>query len=230
MKRRSLISIFERFATEHALQDERERKTLHASPSGEFISGAPDKSVIPQKAIFENEQVRVSTTSVPKGTDWSAPHDGRDRIVVLLDQINPLAQTNEEDSSSSAWRVTRIPANSDINVPNNSDQTKILMILEFKDTAVEESISLRSRSSLHDFNCRLHVQVSCPIFRQAVTHTRERCLLRSGHLLVEIETMFRVLRSHRFSINRLKLRRYLSTRYETLPPKLEVSFSVTRVP
>ena len=131
MKRHSLISIFERLATEHASKVERERKTLHASPSG-VISGASDKYVIPQKAIFENKQVRVSTTSLPKGTDWSAPHDGRDRIAVLLDQINPLAQTNEEGSSSSAWRVTRIPANSDINVPNNSGQTKNLMILEFK--------------------------------------------------------------------------------------------------
>jgi len=117
------------------LKVERERKTLHASPSG-VISGASNKSAIPQKAIFENEQVRVSTTSISKGTDWSAPHDGRDRVVVLLGQINQLAETNEKDSSSSAWRVTRIPANSDINVPNNSDQTKILMILEFKDTGV----------------------------------------------------------------------------------------------
>jgi len=115
------------------LKVERERKTLHASPSGAVISGTPDKSVISQKAIFENEQVRVSTTSVPKGSDWSAPHDRRDRVVVLLDKINPSAETNEKDSSSSAWHVTRIPANSDINVPNNSDQTKILMILEFKD-------------------------------------------------------------------------------------------------
>jgi len=150
MKRHSLISLFERLETQHALKLERERKTLHASPSGAVISGAPDKNVILQKAIFENEQVRVSTTSVPKGSEWSTPHDGRDRVVVLLDQINPLAQTNEADSCSSAWRVTQIPANSDINVPNNSGQTKNLMILEFKDTAVEESISkLRSRSSLH---------------------------------------------------------------------------------
>jgi hypothetical protein len=132
MKRHSLISIIERLETEHALKAERERKDFHASPNGEFISGVPDKNGTREKGIFENEQVRVSTTSVPKGTDWSAPHDGRDRIVVLLDQINPLAQTNEADSSSSAWRVTRIPANSDINVPNNSGQTKILMILEFK--------------------------------------------------------------------------------------------------
>jgi len=150
MKRHSLISIIERLETEHASKVERERKTLHGSPSGAVISGAPDKSVIPQKAIFENEQVRVSTTSVPKGTDWSAPHDGRDRVVVLLDKINQVAETNKKNSSSSALKVTWIPANSDVNVPNNSDQTKILMILEFKDTVVEESISkLRSRSSLH---------------------------------------------------------------------------------
>jgi hypothetical protein len=132
MKRHSLISIIERLETEHALKAERERKDFHASPNGEFISGVPNKNGTREKGIFENEQVRVSTTSVPKGTDWSAPHDGRDRIVVLLDQINPLVQTNEADSSSSTWRVTRIPANSDINVPNNSGQTKILMILEFK--------------------------------------------------------------------------------------------------
>ena len=80
-----------------------------------------------------------------------------------------------------------------------------------------------------DFNCRLHVQVSCPIFHQAVTHTRERCLLCSRHLPVEVETMFRVLRSHYRSISRLKLRRYLSTRFATVPPKLEVNFKVTHV-
>ena len=135
----SLISIFERLATEHALKVERERKTLHASPSG-VISGASDKSVIAQKAIFENEQVRVSTTSIPKGSDWSAPHDGRDRVVVLLDKVNQVAETNEKNSSSSAWKVTWIPANSDVNVPNNSDRTNNLMILEFKDRAAEQAV------------------------------------------------------------------------------------------
>ena len=104
---------------------------MPASPSG-VISSASDKSVIALKAIFENEQVRVSTTSIPKGSDWSAPHDGRDRVVVLLDKVNQVAETNEKDSSSSAWKVTWIPANSDVNVPNDSGQTKNLMILEFK--------------------------------------------------------------------------------------------------
>jgi len=139
MKRHSLISIIERLQTEHALKAERERKDFHASLNGAVISGAPDKNGIPQKSIFENEQVRVSTTYIPKGTDWSTPHDGRDRVVVLLDEINKVAETNETDSSFSAWRTTWIPANRDVNATNKSDQTKNLMILEFKDTAVEEA-------------------------------------------------------------------------------------------
>ena len=138
MKRHSLISIFERIEMEHALKVERERKDFYASPNGAVISGAPDKKGMPQKGIFENEQVRVSTMSVPKGTDWSPPHDGRDRVVVLLDKVNQAAETNEEESFSSAWRVTFIPANSDVTVPNKSGQTKNLMILEFKDAAGEQ--------------------------------------------------------------------------------------------
>src|SRR6476620_11803122 len=108
-------------------------------PAG-VIAGTPDKSVISQKAIFENEQVRVSTTSVPKGSDWSSPHEWRYRVVVLLDKVNQIAETNEKDSSSSAWKVTGIPANSDVNVRNKSDQTKNLMILEFKERAAEQAV------------------------------------------------------------------------------------------
>ena len=146
MKRRSLISVFERLQTEHALKVERERKTLHGSPSGAVISGAPDESVIPQKAIFENEQVRVSTTSVSKGSDWSAPHDGRDRVVVFVDKVNQVAETNKKNSSSCAWKVTSIPANSDVNVRNKSDQTKNLMILEFKERAAEQQEVVRTEA------------------------------------------------------------------------------------
>jgi hypothetical protein len=142
MKRHSLISIIERLETEHALKTERERKDFHPSLNGAVISDAPDDNGIPQKSIFENEQVRVSTTSIPKGTDWSAPHDGRDRVVVLLDKTSQVAETNEKDSfSSSAWRVTWIPADSDMNVPNKSDPTKNLMILEFNDAAAKRPLA-----------------------------------------------------------------------------------------
>lgn len=139
----NLISIIERLETKHALKAEREMKNFHALSNGAAILGGPDRNGILQKDIyiFENEQVRVSTTSVPQGTGWSTPHDGRDRIVVLLDKTNQAAETNERDSfSPSAWRVTWIPTNSDVNVPNNSDQTKNLMILEFKDAVAEQAL------------------------------------------------------------------------------------------
>jgi hypothetical protein len=61
--------------------------------------------------------------------------------VVLLDKINPVAETNEQDSfASSARRLTWIPANSDVNATNESDQTKNLMILEFKNVAAEQAL------------------------------------------------------------------------------------------
>jgi hypothetical protein len=113
---------------------------LHASPNGAAILVDPDKNRIVHKDIFENEQVRVSIVSVLKDADWSLPHDGRDRIVVLLDKINQPAEKNERKSSSSARRVTWIPANSDVSALNKSDQTKNLMILEFKDGAAEQAL------------------------------------------------------------------------------------------
>jgi hypothetical protein len=140
MLRHSLISIIEHLEAKRALEAERKMKNSHAPSNGVIISDAPNKNGIPQKGIFENEQIRVSATSVPKGTGWSAPHDGRDRVVVLLDKIKQASETNEKDSSSFAWRVTWIPANSEFNVANKSDQIKNLMILELKDTAAEQAL------------------------------------------------------------------------------------------
>jgi hypothetical protein len=59
----------------------------------------------------------------------------------LLDKINQVTETNEKDLFfSSAWRLTWVPANSDVNATNKSDQTKNLLILEFKDTAAEQAL------------------------------------------------------------------------------------------
>jgi len=64
----NLISIIERLETKHALKAEREMKNFHALSNGAAILGGPDRNGILQKDIyiFENEQVRVSTTSVPQ--------------------------------------------------------------------------------------------------------------------------------------------------------------------
>ena len=134
MLRHSLISIIEHLETKRALEAEHKVKNLYAPSNGAIISGAPNRNGVSQNDVFENEQVRVSVSSVPKGTGWPAPHDGRDRIVVLLDITKQAAETNEKDFSPFVWRVTWIPANSDFKVANESDQIKNLMIVEFKDT------------------------------------------------------------------------------------------------
>ena len=150
-----------------------------------------------------------------------------------------LARPNKSVSANKRSRFVlfRLARDSDSGQQRHQRAEQFRSDNRLNDSGVQKTRQLRSQFQnfdlevlFIDFNCRLHIQVSCPIFHQAITHTRERCLLRSGHLVVEVETMFRVLRSHRFSINRLKLRRYLSTRCETLPPKLELSFRVTRVP
>src|SRR5947209_14163644 len=135
MLRHSLISIIEHLEAKRASEAECKVKNSHASLKGAIISAAPNNNGILQKDIFENEQVRVSATSVPKGTGWSAPRDGRDRVVVLLDIVKQAAETNEKDSSSFVWRVTWVPANSDFDIGNKSDQIKNLMVLECKDMA-----------------------------------------------------------------------------------------------
>ena len=58
---------------------------------------------------------------------------------------------------------------------------------------------------------------------------KKQCRLRLESLASLGRTNVSRFRSHCSSISRLKLRRYLSTRFETAPPKLEVSLNVIRV-
>jgi hypothetical protein len=129
--KKNLIDIVERFQTHHALQEERELKNSHASGNGAVAPGAPDKNGIPENTIFECDEMRISTVTLPDGTEWSPPQDGRERLVVRLGEIGrPLS--NESDPAFPA-RWTWIPANSDFKVANESGETRNLMIVAFHD-------------------------------------------------------------------------------------------------
>jgi hypothetical protein len=135
--KRNVMDIVERFQTHHALQEERELKNSHASGNGAVAPSVPDKNGMPEKSIFETEEVRVSTVAVPGSTEWSPPHDGRDRLVVTLDGIDQLLPRDSEPIFPARW--TWVPANSDFKVPNEADQTRNLMIVEFNDANHQES-------------------------------------------------------------------------------------------
>jgi hypothetical protein len=124
----NVIDIIERFQTRHALQEEREVKKFDASTNSGAAAGVPYKNGKAKNSIFEMEEVRVWTVAVPGSTEWSPPHDGRDRMVVTLGRIRQLPR--ETDSAFPA-RWACIPANSDCNVANEAEQTMNLMIVEF---------------------------------------------------------------------------------------------------
>jgi hypothetical protein len=134
----NIIDIIERFQTQHALQEEREMNSFNAPRNGAVAAGMPDENGSSKTSIFEMEEVRVWTVAVPRNTEWSPPHDGRDRMVVTLGRIRQLPR---ESDSAFAARWACIPANRDCKVANEAEQTMNLMIVEFIDGNDQEKIS-----------------------------------------------------------------------------------------
>ena len=136
----NIIDIIERFQARHALQEEREMNNSHASTNGAVAPGMPNENETSKTSIFEMTEVRVWTVAVPGSTEWSPPHDGRDRMVVTLGRIRQLPR--DSDSAFPA-RWACIPANSDCKVPNEAEQTMNLMIVEFIDGNDQENFADR---------------------------------------------------------------------------------------
>jgi len=136
----NIIDIIERFQTRHALQEEREMNNFHASTNGAVAPGMPDGNGRSKNNTFEMEVVRVWTVAVPGNTEWSPPHDGRDRMVVTLGRIRQLPR--DSDSAFPA-RWACIPANSDCEVANEAEQTMNLMIVEFIDANDQDNFAHR---------------------------------------------------------------------------------------
>ena len=71
--KKNVIDIIELFQTHHALEEERELKNSHALGNGAVAPSAPDKNGISENAIFESEEMRISTVTLAGGTEWSLP-------------------------------------------------------------------------------------------------------------------------------------------------------------
>ena len=127
MKGHNIIDIIERFRTQHALQEERELRKPQALTDGAAAPGMQDENGS-KASIFEMEEVRVWAVAVPGSTEWSSPHDGRDRMVLTLGRIRQLPR--DSDSAFPA-RWACVPANSDFKVPNEAHHTRNFMIIEF---------------------------------------------------------------------------------------------------
>jgi len=136
----NVIDIIERFQARHALQEERETQNSPASTNGAVAPGMPDESGRSKTGAFEMEEVRVWTVAVPGSTEWSPPHDGRDRMVVMLGRTRQLPR--DSDSAFSA-RWACVPANSDFKLSNETYHTRNLMIVEFNSANGDQTAQVR---------------------------------------------------------------------------------------
>jgi hypothetical protein len=132
----NVIDIVERFQMHHALQEEREFKNSHASRNGTGARSAVSNNGIRENIIFECEEVRISTVTLSRDTEWSPPHDSRDRLVARLGQVDRPLSKDSDPAFSARW--TWIPANGDFKVANQTDETRHLMIVAFHDVDHEQ--------------------------------------------------------------------------------------------
>ena len=129
---RNVIDIIERFQARRALQEERETQNSHPSTNGEVAPAITDENGRSKAGTFEMEEVRVWTVAVPGSTEWSLPHDGRDRMVVTLGRTRQLPR--DSDSAFPA-RWACVPANSDFKLSNETYHTRNFMIVEFNNAS-----------------------------------------------------------------------------------------------
>jgi hypothetical protein len=101
-------------------------------------AGAPDANGIRQASLLETDEMRVVGASVPAKSKWSPAHDGRDRLVILLDRIRDTVGPKEKNSPFPAGMLAWAPADSGWSVPNKSRSEMKLMVVEFKDSGAKK--------------------------------------------------------------------------------------------
>jgi hypothetical protein len=135
--KKNVIDIVQQFQKHHALQEERDLKHSPAPGKGTIAPSAPDKNGISENIVFESAEMRISTVTLPGGTEWSPPHDGRDRLVIRLGEIDHPSLEESDPAFPARW--TWIPANSDFNVANETHETRNVMIVASHDGDREQA-------------------------------------------------------------------------------------------
>ena len=120
--------------TVELLQRQGPVKNFASSVNEALDTAPPDGWGIRQGRVLDTDEVQVVAVAVPSSTAWSPPHDGHDRLVVMLDKINDASGPTEQNSPFPAGMLAWFPADTDLSIPNESDQQMKLMILEFMDT------------------------------------------------------------------------------------------------
>jgi hypothetical protein len=123
--------------TVELLQTQGQVTKVHSSINEALNAAPPDEDGIRQALVLGTDEVQTIAVAVPKDKTWTPPHDGRDRLVVRLDKVDDGSGTRDGNSPFPVGMLAWFPADTDLSVPNASDQQMKLMILEFDDTRQE---------------------------------------------------------------------------------------------
>jgi hypothetical protein len=117
------------------LRPQGEMKKSYSSINEALSAGTPDQKGIRQVGVLESEEMRGVATGIAAKSTFAPPHDGRDRLVVMLDRIHDTSGAREKNSPFPAGMLAWVPADKGWSVANKSGQEMKLMVLEFKDTS-----------------------------------------------------------------------------------------------
>jgi len=136
------------------LQSQGDAKKFYGSVGDALASTGGDASAIKQNTVLQTDNVRMIAVAVPVSGVWSAPDDGRDRLVVLFDQINNTAKPKEKNTSFPQGMLAWF-GNDTQTAPltNQLDHPMRLMVLEFQDAAREKPAEHPGSSSLDGEYC-----------------------------------------------------------------------------
>jgi hypothetical protein len=104
-----------------------------------LAAGTPDSAGIRQVGVLETDEMRVVAAGVAGGMSWSPAQDGRDRLVIMVDEIHNTSKPREMNSPFPAGMLAWVPAGKNWSVTNTSAREMQLMVLEFKDTPERQS-------------------------------------------------------------------------------------------
>jgi hypothetical protein len=122
-----------RNVTLELLHPQGESERFYPSLDAAMAAASGRGKTVRQATVLQTQEMRLRAVSVSPGSSWSVPHDGHDRLLVLVDKIDN-AGPRQKNSPFPAGMVVWIPANSDWNVYRAGSHDMKLMVLDFMDT------------------------------------------------------------------------------------------------
>jgi hypothetical protein len=121
------------------LHPQGEMKKYYPTISEALAAGTPDAKGVRQVGVLETDEMRVVAAGLAGGSVWSPAHDGRDRLVVIMDKILDASGPKEKNSPFPAGMLTWVAAGKNWSLANKSAQEMKLLVVEFKDSAAKRS-------------------------------------------------------------------------------------------